>query len=64
MKFYACNCFPEYPYILGYYMHLAVIAHMMAESAEDGGSGSPLDLLKRFYALQEERVEAYRFLER
>lgn len=37
---------------------------MMAESAQDGGSGSPLDLLKRFYALQEERVEAYRFLER
>ena len=37
---------------------------MMAESAQDGGSGSPLDLIKRFYALQEERVEAYRFLER
>ncbi|KAK7100666.1 required for excision 1-B domain-containing protein-like [Littorina saxatilis] len=35
----------------------------MADSAEGGESANPLDLLKRFYALQEERVEAYRFLE-
>jgi hypothetical protein len=36
----------------------------MAEAAGVTESTTALDLLKRFYRLQEERVEAYQFLER
>ncbi|XP_076440090.1 required for excision 1-B domain-containing protein-like [Babylonia areolata] len=35
----------------------------MAEAEDGEETASPLSVLKRFYVLQEERVEAYRFLE-
>ncbi|KAK7492913.1 hypothetical protein BaRGS_00015860 [Batillaria attramentaria] len=35
----------------------------MAEASEQDDTRSPLELVKKFYTLQEERVEGYQFLE-